>query len=364
MTGLYDRLRRLFRFYTGELNYKEFQKLVKKDVPEVYDFYVRRMKKPDEGRNRVVNFIRFVRNLFFEFLNLLTPVRRIIYSLGLIFFILAYLGNNWGWAVWGFILINLLLAFELADKLTAKDELQVAREIQLNMMPKNPPQNKHYEISCYMETAKEVGGDYYDFIKPVNADDKTFVVIGDVSGKGMSAALHMVQVQSILHNIVKENSSPKEILCNLNLNLKRVLRKGSFLTLSIAELNSGGEIILSRAGHMPLLHYNKSTGECFRIIPKGIGIGLANEQFFLNTTEEISIKPEHDDLIVLFTDGVVEAANSYYNTFGEENLTRLICKHADKSPKEIQDIIINTIKNFTYSSPVQDDLTLIVMKVL
>lgn len=362
MSNLFERLRRLFYFYTGELNYNEFQKLVKKDVPEVYDFYVRRMKKPDKGRNRVVDFIRFIRNLFLEFLNLLTPVRRIIYSLGLILFILAYFGNDWGFAVWGFILINLLVAFELADKLTAKDELEVAREIQLNMMPKSPPENKFYEISCYMETAREVGGDYYDFIKPESGSDKTFVIIGDVSGKGMSAALHMVQVQSILHNIIKEDSSPKEILNVLNQNLKRVLRKGSFLTLSIAEVNSGGEILLSRAGHMPLIHYHKNSGNCSRITPRGLGIGLAYEPFFSNSTEEVSLKPQSGDLFVFFTDGVVEAMDSYYRTFGEENLTRLISENSTKSAKEIQDIIINSIKNFTYSSPVQDDLTLIVMK--
>lgn len=266
--------------------------------------------------------------------------------------------------MWGFIFINLLVAFELADKLTAKDELDVAREIQLNMMPKVPPENEYYEISCYMETAKEVGGDYYDFIKPVVENDKTFVIIGDVSGKGMSAALHMVQVQSILHNIINENSTPKEILYSLNTNMKKVLRKGSFLTLSIAELNSGGEIILSRAGHMPFIHYNKLTGKCCRITPKGIGIGLANDQIFSNVTEEISVKPEQGDLIVIFTDGVVESMNSYYDIFGEENLINIICQNAHRTTKEIQDIIIQTIKNFTYASPVQDDLTLIIMKAI
>jgi len=364
MNNLFDRLRRLFRFYTGELNYNEFQKLVKRDVPEVYDFYVRRMKKPEKSRNRIWDFFLFTRNLFVEFLNLLTPMRRIIYSLGLILFILGYLGNDWGFAVWGFVLINLLVAFELADKLTAKDELEVAREIQLNMMPKIPPQNKFYEIACYMETAKEVGGDYYDFIVPDLSNDKTFVVIGDVSGKGMSAALHMVQVQSILHNIVNGNSSPREILLTLNQNLKRILRKGSFLTLSIAEVNSGGEIILSRAGHMPLLHYSKSSGTCCRVTPRGMGIGLANEPVFSNSTEEITLIPRSGDVFVLYTDGVVEAMDEYYHSFGEENLTRLICNNPDKSPKEIQDIVIHAIRNFTYSSPVQDDLTLIVMKAI
>ena len=361
MTSLYERLRRLFHFYSGEINYQEFQKLVKKDVPEVYDFYVRRMKKPVKGRNRLVDFIRFARNLFAEFLNLLTPMRRIIYSLGLILFIFGYMGNDWGWAIWAFILVNLLVAFELADKLTAKDELEVAREIQINLMPEKPPENKYYDISCYMKTAKEVGGDYYDFIQPGN-NGKTFVVIGDVSGKGMSAALHMVQVQSNLHNIIAENSTPKLILNSLNKNLKRVLRKGSFLTLSIAELNSHGQILLSRAGHMPLIHYSNSTKKCSRIIPRGIGIGLANEQFFFNSTEEISIQPMPGDLLIFFTDGVVEAMDNNYNTFGEEKLTRIICRSADKSVKEIQDLIISSIENFTYASSVQDDLTLIVMK--
>ena len=113
MNTLYERLRRLFRFYTGELNYNEFRKLVKKDVPEVYDFYVRRMKKPEKSRNKIIGFILFVRNLFLEFLNLLTPVRRVIYSAGLLLFILAYFGNEWSFAVWGFILINLLVPSNL-----------------------------------------------------------------------------------------------------------------------------------------------------------------------------------------------------------------------------------------------------------
>ena len=364
MSRPFERLRRLFHFYTGELNYSEFQKLIKRDVPEVYDFYVRRMKKPDKSRNRFYDFIIFTRNLFIEFLNLLTPMRRIIYSLGLILFAFAYLGNNWAWAVWGFLLINVLVAFELADKLTAKDELEVAREIQLNMMPKNPPHNKFFEISCYMETAREVGGDYYDFIHSSNGQEKLFVVIGDVSGKGMSAALHMVQVQSTLHNVVKDHSTPKEILISLNTNLKRVLRKGSFLTMSIAELNENGEVVLSRAGHMPFIHYDKSTGKCNRIIPKGIGIGLSNGQFFTTSTEEVQLKPESGDLLVLFTDGVVEAMDSYYRTYGEDKLTGIICENSDKSPKELQDIIISSIKSFTYSSPVNDDLTLIIMKTI
>ena len=113
---------------------------------------------------------------------------------------------------------------------------------------------------------------------------------------------------------------------------------------------------------MPLIHYNKSADKCTRVIPRGMGIGLANEPVFSSATEEISIKPESGDLFVFFTDGVIEAMDRYYRSFGEENLTKIICSNSGKSAKEIQNIIINAIKNFTYSSPVQDDLTLIVMK--
>jgi sigma-B regulation protein RsbU (phosphoserine phosphatase) len=93
-----------------------------------------------------------------------------------------------------------------------------------------------------------------------------------------------------------------------------------------------------------------------------MGIGLANEPVFSNSTEEITLKPQSGDLFVFFTDGVVEAMDSHYSTFGEDNLTSIICKNADKSAQELQNIIINAVKNFSYSSPVQDDLTLIVMK--
>ena len=165
-------------------------------------------------------------------------------------------------------------------------------------MLKEPPVNKYFEISCYSEAAREVGGDYYDFIITESNPDKTYIVIGDISGKGMAAALHMVQVQTILHFIVTHNSSPKTILTLLNNNLKKILRTGSFFTASLACLNSEGSLLFSRAGHMPLIHYSKREQKCNNITPVELLLGSSHNVIFENSLEEIEIQPESGDLLV------------------------------------------------------------------
>ncbi|MDO8550655.1 MAG: SpoIIE family protein phosphatase, partial [Ignavibacteria bacterium] len=327
------RIKKLYNFYRSDLTMRDIEKLVKQDVPELYDFYVRKMQKPEKAKNKFYETLLFIRNLFIEFLEQLTPIRRIIFSISILIFIQSYIVNNWQWAAVAFILLCLLIAFELADKLTAKDELAVAREIQRSLMPNEAPQNNFYEISCFTENAKEVGGDYYDFIKyaPISRDlvgneapEKFFVIVGDVSGKGMAAALHMVQVQSILRNSVYNHNTPKEVLSSMNRNLRRVLPKGSFFTVCISSINPDGSVLLSRAGHLPLLYYKSNEDSFINVTPKGMGIGIADNGLFEKTLEEVCIKPEEDDILVFYTDGVIEARNFYKQEFGEEKLKSIV----------------------------------------
>ena len=229
-------------------------------------------------------------------------------------------------------------------------------------MPKAPPANDYYEISCYSQPAREVGGDYFDFINHDCSKGKTYVVIGDISGKGMAAALHMVQVQAILHYLVENNESPKTIISLLNKNLKKVLRKGSYFTVSLACLNSNGAMHLVRAGHMPLIQYSRSNNQCKNIIPKGMGIGLSQGSIFETSLEEIEIKPETGDVLVFYTDGVIEAMDSSMQEYGEERFKSVILRNVDKPAKEIQEAILDNISSFMGLSPAHDDLTLIIMK--
>ena len=357
-----DRLNRLFNLYSSDLSYKEIEKLIKKDIPELYNFYVRKMKRLHRTGKYSTELLKLIRALFIEFLQQLTPVRRLLYTLGLILFIYGFLSEQNHLAFIGFILINLLLAFELADKLVAKDELAIAREVQLGLMPKEPPQNKFYDISSYSEAAHEVGGDYFDFITNETSPEIVYTLIGDISGKGMAAALHMAQVQAVLHNLINYNNSPKEILILLNDNFIKIFKKGSFFTAILACIMPDGSILLSRAGHTPLVYYNKKEQACRNIVPRGMGIGLSRNSIFENSIEEIKIKPESGDILVFYTDGVVEAMNDFMQEYGEDMLKKVIVRNADKSAKKIQEQILENISSFTGSSPVHDDLTLIIMK--
>lgn len=357
-----NRAKKIYDFYKGDLTIKDIEKLIIRDVPELYDFYAGRMEKPEFTRSKIKRFIRVIKNIFIEFLEQLTPIRRIIFSVALVIYFFSYLNADWQWATIAFILVCLLIAFELADKLTAKNELAVAQEIQKSLMPKAPPQNDHYEISCFMENAREVGGDYYDFIKCENTSEKLFVVVGDISGKGMAAALHMVQVQSILHQTVYDCKSPKEILSSINNKIKRILPRGSFFTVCIASINHDGSFSLSRAGHLPVLYYKKAEDNFKNLLPKGIGIGLAENGLFDTTLEEICIKPEKGDILVFYTDGVIETRNRFKQEFGEERLKRIISKFKDSSPEIIKNYVVHDISIFKENAPSHDDFTLVILK--
>ena len=360
----FNRIQRLFQFYTSDLSIKEIEKLVKRDIPELYDFYASRMKQSEKPKNSISGLIHFLKNLFFEFLNLLTPIRRIIYSVALIFFVIAIINNNWNLIIYSFLLLNLLIAFELADKLTAKNELAVAREIQKSLMPQSPPKNSYFEISACYEPAKEVGGDYYDFINYDSAPDKIFIAIGDISGKGMAAAIYMVQVQAILRNIAGECTTPKTILTNLNKSLKNILQKGSFFTISLASMNSNGTLHLCRAGHLPLLYFRNKSNDCVNIIPSGIGIGLTQSDIFVNSLEQIEIKAERGDILVFFTDGVVESMNGSLHEYGIDRLKNIIMQNSQKTAIEIQQAILDSVSLFQDIHPANDDLTMIILKAI
>ena len=356
------KIKKLYSFYTSDLSIKDVERLVRRDVPELYDFYVKKMKKPEKAKNKLHEFILFVKNLLVEFLEQLTPIRRLIFTISVIIFLLSYFNNNWQWAIIAFFMLCLLIAFELADKLTAKDELDVASEIQRSLMPRIAPENKYYEISCFMENAREVGGDYYDFIKCENSEEKFYVIVGDISGKGMAAALHMVQVQTILHQTIQNCYTPKEVLLSVNRNIKRILPNGSFFTVCIASINSDGSLLLSRAGHLPLIYYKKAEDKFINITPKGIGLGLVNNNMFTSSLEERCINPGKDDILVFYTDGVIEARNMYKQEFGEESLKSIVRMNKDNTAEQIKNAIVQNISSFRNGISPHDDFTLVILK--
>ncbi|NIA28736.1 MAG: SpoIIE family protein phosphatase [Actinobacteria bacterium] len=356
-----NRLKRNYQILTSDLNFAAIETLIKSDAPSMLEFYTRDAKQPARKRNRFVRTLSLLKNLFIAFVIKLTPARRIIYLVALYFFISGIFSSRLLHSLIGFLLVNILLAFELANKLTAKDELEVARSIQLDLMPKTAPHLPHFDITFFSETAREVGGDFYDFVPMNGSTHAMMVIIGDISGKGMGAALHMVQVHTIMKDLGNEGDI-KERLVEFNKRLKNLFPPETFLTSTFVGIERDNSIKLCRAGHLPLIYYASRNKSCSEITPGGIGIGLADSTIFASSLQEQSLDIFPGDVLVLYSDGLSETMNKTKEEFGEERIKTIIKKTSLKTALEIKEAILKSIVEFRGLTPPHDDLTLIVMK--
>jgi len=357
-------LKRVYELYTSDLNQSVIDKLIKKEAPEVYNFYKKTMPPADTSKNKFIRSIMFVKNIFVAFLLKLAPLRRIFYTAALLFFVYGILLPNTNYIILSFIMLNLLLAFELADKISAKDELELARSIQMSFMPQKPPEVKDFDIACSTEAARQVGGDYYNFIKSKNENDRTYLIIGDISGKGMAAALYMVQVHAIIHHLFETHEELKKILNELNKSMRSIFKSNTFFTVTLASFGCGNEIKICRAGHMPLLYYSAREKRIIDIIPNGLAVGMNDKGIFEKTLEEKSINTSSGDILVFYTDGITETMNESMKPYGEENLKEVILKNAETSAAVIHKEVMESIATYIGSTPQSDDMTLIVLRAL
>ena len=354
-------IKRIFDLYTSDLSYQEIERLVKKEANEVYEFFSKDIPKPDPTKNRVTRGLIFTRSLFNAFIMKLTPARRIFYLVALLFFILGYSSTNSysGYVILAFIILNLLLAFELADKLSAKSELDVARKIQFDLIPKHSSKIFKYNVASYYEPARDVGGDYFDIVE---FPERCYIFIGDISGKGMAAALYMVRVQSILHMLLESLTDVRELVINFKKLLSKNLRREYFLTLNAASIESNGKIRITRAGHSPVFWYKNNEKQFEVVCPQGLGIGFNDKGVFERTLEEVTIQPGSNDIVFFFTDGVNETMNVTFQQFGDENIKRVIQNNCGKPVEEIKNSLLRTITSFRGNAHQYDDLTFVILK--
>ena len=352
-------VKKIIDFYSKDLTSKEVERIFLQETQNRYKYYVRNMDKPQAQKSKFREVFAFAKNLIVSFLSKLSPVIRIIFSLNILVFIFSIVQQNWNYAFFSFIVSNLLLIFEVAEKMTVRDELEVARDLQISLIPKNPPDDENFEISCYYETAKEVGGDFIDFIN--KEDGSYYISIGDISGKGMSAALYMLQVRLLIRHLSDFSDNTKSILSSVNRNIFRHIKKGLYFSAILAEIK-GKDMKICRAGHTPLLYYNASKRICTEVKQNGMAIGLNNSELFENSLEEIHISTLKDDIILFYSDGLTEAMNDMKTEFGIENVKELLISNSQKSAEEIKNEILTSIYKFRGHAEVHDDLTMIVLK--
>jgi len=233
--------------------------------------------------------------------------------------------------------------------------MKLARQTQLNLLPKEIPKIHGYSIAAQTISATEVGGDYYDFIL---IDDKHFAFcLGDVTGKGMPAAMLMANIQATLRAQIQSGHSLTESLFRSGNLLYARTEPTKFVTLFLGTLNSeSNEIFFSNAGHDPPFHF---TGNELNYLKTG-GILLGAFPDSQYDQKKIIMAPE--DLLILFSDGVTEAMNHEDNEFTEEKLIDVIKNNINMAPELLIEKIVAAVKEHSGSTPQSDDITLMVIK--
>jgi sigma-B regulation protein RsbU (phosphoserine phosphatase) len=242
---------------------------------------------------------------------------------------------------------------QILEKQRLVKDMEFARTVQESFLPQSSPEGQRYRFSAHYTPALEVGGDFYDFIQL--DQDRTGVVIGDVSGKGVPAALYMAKLGSDMRTLAFTERMPSAALAKLNDLLAARSRRGMFATLLYLELNAAsGEITLCNAGHLPPI-VRRANGTLERIAKEG-GAPLGMLPGMQAGQETVTVNP--GDTVVLYTDGIVEAMNAREELYGFERFEKLLAKGA-ASAEALKDSIIADVNRFTGLSPQHDDMTLV-----
>jgi serine phosphatase RsbU (regulator of sigma subunit) len=246
-----------------------------------------------------------------------------------------------------------------AVKLTLERDLEHARMIQNSLLPKKIPACVGLDISGIMIPAMQVGGDYYDLIRV--GENKLYVIVGDVSGKGLSASLYMSKLQTIMRYLCATGKTPKEVLIEANKLIYESLEKNWFITLNIGLYDlSTRRVKFARAGHLPLLTIQK--GDVAYIKPQGIGLGLEKGVVFSESLEETEIAYGENQIFAFYSDGITEAMNSKNQLFGEERLSEVIKKSSGADSCMIMTNVLDAVAEYRSAAEQNDDITLVVIK--
>jgi hypothetical protein len=250
----------------------------------------------------------------------------------------------------------------IAERERMVRELEIARSVQMRFLPQSVPEFPNLDIVSLCQPAMEVGGDYYDFVR---MDDRSMsVLIGDVSGKGVSAAFYMTMVKGIIKTLSRKTRQPSLLLAEVNEIFCENAPRDVFVTViyGVFDLEKRSLTVAS-AGHNPLMVWNNKDGTVQLVNPKGIAIGLAAGERYRTRIEEATIPFNEGDVFIFYTDGVSESMNMNQEIFGEERLQEVLKASAHQSPRIIQRNVLEAVGRFSGKAPQHDDFTMIVVKI-
>lgn len=309
--------------------------------------------------------VKFLR-LFSDLTQRLNPTRRLIFGLGSMSFVGHYLLNLLGFSnflligelllPFGFLSMFMLLLIELLEKSDVQKEIDLAREIQLSLLPGTTLNKENLEIYSFAHTAKEVGGDYLDVIESKRG---TYVIIADVSGKGLSAALYMVRLQALVNLIIeKEQPTPKELFLQLNNFIKSNSKDKTFVTGCAAFFPNDEEYFeYIRAGHNIPVYYNKEHDNTFKLKSNGFALGMTSTKILEQNMEVKKYHFKPGDSVLFYTDGLNESRNEKGEEYGEERIESLMEIYGALHAKTVVGKLQSSLEAFIGSVDPLDDVT-------
>lgn len=260
-----------------------------------------------------------------------------------------------------FTLVTLKNLEDQLEKERLESELEIAQNIQTSLLPKQIPLCKNYDISVLFKPAKRVGGDFYDFFNL--GKNKIGIIIGDVSGKGLGAAIYTTLLKGIFQTLAKECLSTVELLTKANSLVYSMMDKKSFVTVLYGILDVfTNTLVFSRAGHEPLLVYENEKSTFRKYNQNGLGLGLEKGDILKNNLEEQLVNINAEDILLFYTDGLADLKNSSGKDNSLEGFIKIIAVNHAKKTNDILDILEEEIKKYTKTFEQYDDISVILIK--
>ena len=261
-----------------------------------------------------------------------------------------------------FALYNAIIYSMANEKKRLDHDLEIARDIQRILLPSEAPAINGFQISGLNAPARQVSGDYFDYIQV--DEERLGVAIADVSGKGVPASLIMAICRSVLRAEAARNPSPADVLRKVNRQLYPDIKEDMFISMAYLILNHqrDGGITLARAGHDAPLLYKRQSETVTPVKSPGMVVGIDSGNVFDRLTTDFAVPLERDDCLVLYTDGVTETLNLDGDEFGLERMMQSVRASATNGAQAIVRKIIEDVRDFTGSVPQNDDITLIAIR--
>ncbi len=249
----------------------------------------------------------------------------------------------------------------LVDKERMEREYEIAREIQANILPREYPRSDRFEIAGAYRSAREVGGDYYDFVE---FDEHNLgILVADVSGKSLPGMLVMLMTRDIVKEVARDLADPGRILAEVNRRLLPSIKKGMFVTMFLGVLDSRtGGFRYASAGHNPLLVLGGRGGPARPVKTKGYPLGMVSPGAYEERLECGEIVLTEGDWLIQYTDGVNEAHNAAGDEFGMERFARLVESCRGLGASELVERVLAGHAEFVGDAPQYDDITLLALK--